>query len=184
MDKRNVYQLAAVSVLLAIAIEVGCGPTTPSSPSPTNTPTPFAGTPTNTRTNTATQTPPNTATVTATRTPTGTPTVTSTHTATGTPTPTPAATVGQSSNNYVNGSVTITAGQSVKWTTANNGHPLNIDDSSGSCIVSNRTSFPYTQFFAVPGTYHFHCGLHSSCGNALCPQPATCTGMIGHVTVN
>jgi len=110
------------------------------------------------------------------------------------PTPTPgpgitaAVTVGVvyslSSYQYTPNSITLTKGQAIQWNSTNMGHTLNIDNGSGSCLVSGQSSFPYTYTFSVSGTYHFHCGIHSTCGNAMCPNPSTCTGMIGMVTVN
>jgi plastocyanin len=104
-----------------------------------------------------------------------------------TPMPTAAVTVGTMSIGvflYTVGDITITHGQSIQWDLTNMGHPLNIDMGSGSCLVSGRTSFPFTYTFTTPGTYHFHCGIHSSCGSGNCPNPFTCTGMIGTITVN
>jgi plastocyanin len=101
--------------------------------------------------------------------------------------PTAAVTVGTTSIGvflYTDSDITITHGQSIQWDLTNMGHPLNIDMDSGSCLVSGRTSFPFTYTFTAPGTYHFHCGIHSSCGSGNCPNPFTCTGMIGTITVN
>ena len=84
---------------------------------------------------------------------------------------------------YSPSTVTITHGQSVQWSLSSI-HPLNIDDGSGTCLVSGTTMFPYTYTFMTAGTYHFHCGVHSTCGNGMCPNPSTCTGMVGTVTVN
>ena len=78
---------------------------------------------------------------------------------------------------------TITHGQAVQWNISTI-HPLNIDDGSGTCLVSGTTAFPYTYTFMTAGTYHFHCGVHSSCGNGNCPNPSTCSGMVGTITVN
>lgn|GEM_PF-1915631 len=80
--------------------------------------------------------------------------------------------------------VTITAGQSVIWDNTNSAsHPLNIDNGSGSCMVTGNTSFPMTQVFTTSGNYPFHCGIHSSCGNGTCGN--SCTGlMVGTIHVN
>lgn len=80
--------------------------------------------------------------------------------------------------------ITITHGQSVAWDSANaSGHPLNIDNGSGTCMVSGQTTFPFTQAFSTAGTYPFHCGVHSSCGNGTCGN--SCTGlMVGVIQVN
>lgn len=107
---------------------------------------------------------------------------------TSTPRPASAVTVtamstGGSGYAYAPNSFTITHGQSVRWNTSTI-HPLNIDDSSGSCLVSGTTAFPFTYTFMNAGTYHFHCGVHSSCGNGVCPNPSTCSGMVGTITVN
>ena len=80
-------------------------------------------------------------------------------------------------------SVTISHGQTVVWNLATI-HTLNIDNGSGSCLVSGANSFPYSYIFSTAGTYNFHCGIHSSCGNGNCPGPTTCTGMTGTVKVN
>jgi len=109
-----------------------------------------------------------------------------------TPTPTPTASVAVtigatpsgSSYAYTSSNVTLSVGQSIEWDSSNGGHPLNIDAGSGSCIVAGQTSFPFTYQFMAAGTYHFHCGVHSSCASGSCPNPSTCTGMIGVVTVN
>lgn len=84
---------------------------------------------------------------------------------------------------YSTTSFTITHGQSVLWNMSTI-HTLNIDNGSGTCLVSGTSAFPYTYTFATAGTYHFHCGVHSSCGNNMCPNPTTCTGMVGIITVN
>ena len=78
----------------------------------------------------------------------------------------------------------ITQGQSVKWDDTNTGHPLNIDMGLGTCFVSGQTAFPFTYTFNTKGTYHFHCGIHSTCGNGTCPNPFICVGMTGTITVN
>lgn len=80
--------------------------------------------------------------------------------------------------------ITITQGQSVVWDNTNNAsHPLNIDNGSGGCMVSGLTSFPVTETFNSTGTFQFHCGNHSSCGNGTCP--GSCTGnMVGTIHVN
>lgn len=80
--------------------------------------------------------------------------------------------------------ITITHGQSVVWDNTNNSsHPLNIDNGAGSCVVSGNISFPVTETFNSTGTFQFHCGNHSSCGNGTCP--GTCTGnMVGTLQVN
>jgi plastocyanin len=107
-----------------------------------------------------------------------------------TTTPGPAAAVTVSATGsygsyaYSTGSITIMHGQSVMWDTSNSIHPLNIDNGSGSCLVSGDSSFPYTYTFTTAGTYHFHCGVHSTCGSGTCPNPSTCTGMVGTITVN
>ena len=78
--------------------------------------------------------------------------------------------------------ITITQGQSVVWDSTNSGHPLNIDNGSASCVVSGNTSFPVTETFNSLGTFQFHCGLHSSCGNGNCTG---CSGnMVGTIQVN
>lgn len=106
---------------------------------------------------------------------------------TSTPGPSAAVTitamVGGSSYVYSPSSVTITHGQSVQWNTSTI-HPLNIDNGSGTCLVSGTTAFPYTYTFMTAGTYHFHCGVHSSCASGTCPNPSTCSGMVGTITVN
>ena len=127
--------------------------------------------------------PTSTVTITPTFTVTGTPTVTPTVT----PPPTAAVTVSADCSggcHYTDTAVTILAGQSVMWDTSNAGHPLNVDDGSGACQVSSQFSFPYTVTFSSAGTYPFHCGVHSTCGNGSCPSPSTCTGMVGTITVN
>lgn len=107
---------------------------------------------------------------------------------TSTPGPASAVTImatggGYSSYAYSPSSVTITHRQSVQWNMSTI-HTLNIDNGSGSCLVSGTTAYPYTYTFTTAGTYHFHCGVHSSCGNNMCPNPSTCTGMVGTITVN
>lgn len=105
---------------------------------------------------------------------------------TSTPGPAAAVTISAvfgSSYQFSPSTATITHGQSVQWNIATI-HPLNIDDGSGTCLVSGTTAFPYTYTFMTAGTYHFHCGVHSSCGNGMCPNPTTCTGMVGTITVN
>jgi len=109
-----------------------------------------------------------------------------------TPTPTPtvaaAVTIGTmpqgSTYAYTAANVSISVGQSVLWDATNSGHPLNLDDGSGSCLVSGQSVFSFTYRFMSAGTYYFHCGVHSSCGNGTCPSPTTCSGMTGIVTVN
>ena len=110
------------------------------------------------------------------------------------PTPTPgpgstaAVTVGVTNSAYTYqynpSTITLTKGQAILWDSTNMGHTLNIDNGSGSCLVSGQTSFPYTYTFSVSGSYHFHCGIHSTCANGTCPNPSTCMGMVGMVTVN
>ncbi|HVZ81036.1 MAG TPA: hypothetical protein VHE12_09625 [bacterium] len=80
--------------------------------------------------------------------------------------------------------LTIAQGQSVVWDSSNAGiHPLNIDDgAASSCMVSGNTSFPVTVTFNNTGTFKFHCGNHSSCGNGSCTS--ACTGMQGTLQVN
>lgn len=85
---------------------------------------------------------------------------------------------------YSPNSFTLMKGQSVMWNSANMGHTLNIDDGSGTCLVSGQSSFPYAYTFSTSGTYHFHCGIHSTCASGSCPNPSTCMGMVGMITVN
>jgi plastocyanin len=125
-------------------------------------------------------------------TPTGTPTGSATPTITSTPSGAPVtitviggphyALAGSSSQ--LSAPITITTGASIVWDTTNaSGHPLNIDNGSGTCMVSGQTTFPFTQTFNSTGTYPFHCGVHSSCGNGTCGN--SCTGlMVGTIQVN
>ncbi len=121
--------------------------------------------------------------------PTATPTPTPNGTPTPTPTPIPAAAVTistyfASGYHYSPSSVTITHGQSILWDASNGIHPLNIDNGTGVCQVSGQSTFPYTYTFPTAGFYDFHCGAHSTCGNGSCPNPSTCSGMAGTITVN
>jgi plastocyanin len=110
----------------------------------------------------------------------------------GNPTPTPDPTVAETvgviavmggAYIYNMTNIDIPQGRSVKWDNTNSGHPLNIDMGSGTCVVSGETSFPFTFTFNAKGTYHFHCGIHSTCGNGSCPDPFLCVGMVGTITV-
>jgi hypothetical protein len=80
--------------------------------------------------------------------------------------------------------ITITHGQSVLWDNTNSAsHPLNVDNGSGTCMVTGNTTFPFPVTFNSAGTYPFHCGVHSSCGNGTCGN--SCTGaMVGTIQVN
>lgn len=87
------------------------------------------------------------------------------------------------SSSALSAPITITHGQSVAWDGNNGGHPLNIDNGSGTCMVSGQTTFPFTQTFNNAGTYPFHCSIHSSCGTGTCGN--SCTGaMVGTIQVN
>ena len=80
--------------------------------------------------------------------------------------------------------ITVVPGQVVVFDASNNGHPLYIDNGSGTCNISNQsivTSFSYTVSGPSGTMYTFHCGIHGSCGAtpspAICTLP--CTGMTG-----
>jgi hypothetical protein len=84
--------------------------------------------------------------------------------------------------------ITVVPGQVVVFDASNNGHPLYIDNGSGTCNISNQsivTSFSYTVSGPSGTMYTFHCGLHGSCGPtpspAICTLP--CTGMTGVLQV-
>src|SRR5271170_6455401 len=78
-------------------------------------------------------------------------------------------------------SVTISQGQSVTWTLSSGTHTLYIDNTTGTCS-QNFSTWPVTVTFNTPGTYHYHCSIHSSCGTTSCAS--TCPGMVGVVIVN
>ncbi len=80
--------------------------------------------------------------------------------------------------------ITITHGESVLWDNTNSAsHPLNVDNGSGTCMVTGNTTFPFPVTFNSTGIYPFHCGVHSSCGNGTCGN--SCTGaMVGTIQVN
>ncbi len=64
---------------------------------------------------------------------------------------------------------------------SNNPHPLYIDNGSGTCSITNQTTFPY--FYTISGSagtmYTFHCGIHGICngGSTTCTLP--CSAMTG-----
>ena len=100
----------------------------------------------------------------------------------GTPTPVPAAIIGTNATTFSNPNVTITHGQSVKWTLGST-HTLVIDDGAGTCVVGPISGGgSYEMAFPTAGTYQFHCTVHSSCtSGTVCTG---CAGMVGTVTVN
>ncbi len=82
--------------------------------------------------------------------------------------------------------MTIAVGQSLTWDISNSPiHPLYLDNGS-TCLVSNNSSFPFSQTFNTAGIYNFHCGFHGGCApsNGTCPLvAASCSGLVGFIVV-
>jgi plastocyanin len=100
-----------------------------------------------------------------------------------------ASTVGASGTTFSPSTMTITHGQAVVFNTTLSGHTVNIDTFSGpsGTCAPTPTDFttwtsPVTYTFSTPGTFFFHCDIHSGCGASTCGS--SCGGMTGSVTVN
>lgn len=81
----------------------------------------------------------------------------------------------------ISGPITVVPGQVMVFDISNNPHPLYIDNGSGTCSITNQTTFPY--FYTISGSagtmYTFHCGIHGICngGSTTCALP--CSAMSG-----
>jgi hypothetical protein len=79
--------------------------------------------------------------------------------------------------------ITVVPGQVMVFDISNNPHPLYIDNGSGTCSITNQTSFPF--FYTISGAagtmYTFHCGIHGLCGITTTPSATTCTLPCGNM---